>query len=111
MNIFIGVDGGGTKTEAAAIDPSGNVLSRYTGSSTNPYVVGFDQAMAELARVLDCLLAPLPGKELTFCGACLGLAGISSEQEIHKAISSLQAYQHERGILFPASIILKPSWL
>lgn len=105
MDIFIGIDGGGTKTEAAAIDRSGRVLSRYTGSSTNPYVVGFEHAMAELARVLDSLLAQLPDKESAFCGACLGLAGISSEQEIHKVVSFLQTYQNERGNLFPVSII------
>ena len=56
---FIGVDGGGTKTEATAINSAGEVLSRYTGGSTNPYIVTFNKAMEELRTVLDGLLAPL----------------------------------------------------
>lgn len=104
MNIFIGVDGGGTKTEAAAIDSQGNVLSRYTGSSTNPYVVTFDGAMKELARVLDSLLLPLSLVETSCSGACFGMSGISSEGEQEKVISFLRSYQEERGIPFPLTL-------
>lgn len=101
MNIYIGVDGGGTKTEAVAADSAGNVLSRYSGGSTNQYVVTFDGAMKELSRVLDSLLAPLPKTEMICGGACLGMSGISSDNERQRVSAFLQAYQQERGLPFP----------
>ena len=68
MDIFLGVDGGGTKTEAAAIDSHGKVLSRYSGSSTNPYVVTFDGAMQELSNVLNRVVEPI---SLSLSGAAI----------------------------------------
>lgn len=106
VRIYIGVDGGGTKTEAAAIDNQGKVISRYTGSSTNPYVVTFEGAMQELMNVLDQLLAPLSSSISTYAiqGICLGMSGISTIQEKENVISSIRDYQEERGLSFPISI-------
>ncbi|MCT1401928.1 N-acetylglucosamine kinase [Paenibacillus sp. p3-SID867] len=98
MEIFIGVDGGGTKTEATAINSAGEVLSRYTGGSTNPYIVTFNKAMEELRTVLDGLLAPLFDKSLLFTSICLGMSGVSSAEERSQVQSFLHSYLQQRQL-------------
>lgn len=98
MEIFIGVDGGGTKTEATAINSAGEVLSRYTGGSTNPYIVTFNKAMEELRTVLDGLLAPLFDESLLFTSICLGMSGVSSAEERRQVQSFLHSYFQQRQL-------------
>ncbi|OIB03287.1 N-acetylglucosamine kinase [Paenibacillus sp. LC231] len=98
MEIFIGVDGGGTKTEATAINSAGEVLSRYTGGSTNPYIVTFNKAMEELRTVLDGLLAPLFDKSLLLTSICLGMSGVSSAEERSQVQSFLHSYLQQRQL-------------
>ncbi|WP_054957522.1 BadF/BadG/BcrA/BcrD ATPase family protein [Paenibacillus dakarensis] len=106
MELYLGVDGGGTKTEAVAINEQGKPLSRYLGSSTNPYVVTFEGAMQELTNVLDQLTAPLSSSltEFTMKGICLGMSGVSSAQEKEQVISFLHTYQEQRGLSYPITI-------
>ncbi|MGE7828036.1 BadF/BadG/BcrA/BcrD ATPase family protein [Paenibacillus sp. NPDC093718] len=98
MEIFIGVDGGGTKTEATAINSAGEVLSRYTGGSTNPYIVTFNKAMEELRTVLDGLLAPLFDKSLLLTSICLGMSGVSSAEERRQVQSFLHSFFQQRQL-------------
>lgn len=42
--VFISVDGGGTKTEVLMADTNGNVLAVYQGAGSNPYTVGKNKA-------------------------------------------------------------------
>ncbi|SMF69893.1 BadF-type ATPase [Paenibacillus uliginis N3/975] len=106
MDIFLGVDGGGTKTEAAAIDSHGKVLSRYSGSSTNPYVVTFDGAMQELSNVLNRVVEPLSLSlsDVAIKGICLGMSGVSTSEEKDNVISFLRSYQQQHDHSFPISI-------
>lgn len=81
MPFFIGVDGGGTKTEAVCCDQSGNTLFTLTGPSTNPRSLGFPQAVSNLSELLTDLLSR---KELasSYCGGvCVGLAGAAMAEE------------------------------
>lgn len=96
MEIYIGVDGGGTKTDATAIHSSGEVLSRFTGGSTNPYIVTFDKAMAELQNVLDGLLTPLNDESFSLTSICLGMSGISSVDERRRVQLHLLSYFQQR---------------
>ncbi|NMO97938.1 BadF/BadG/BcrA/BcrD ATPase family protein [Paenibacillus lemnae] len=104
MNIYIGMDGGGTKTEMVAVDEHGEVVSRYAGKSTNPYVVTFQGAMEELARVLDELLPPLQVTDLLCKGACFGMSGISSEAEQQQVQDFMREYQQQRNLSFPLTL-------
>ena len=56
MNLLIGVDGGGTKTELILIDEANTVLARHVGPGCNPSQVGPDKARALLAEALAYLL-------------------------------------------------------
>ena len=53
----IGIDGGGTKTEAVLMTSEGEVLSRATASATNPNDVGVDVSVARMKNLIDALLS------------------------------------------------------
>ncbi len=57
MNLMIGVDGGGTKTELILIDGDGRTLAGHVGPGCNPSQIGPDQARSLLAEALETLLA------------------------------------------------------
>lgn len=52
MSLFLGVDGGGTKTEFVAIDAAGNVVARALTGTTYHLQVGLDEAVRRLAEGL-----------------------------------------------------------
>ncbi|OWA35291.1 hypothetical protein B9G55_11590 [Saccharibacillus sp. O16] len=81
MNFYAGIDGGGTKTELAAIDERGAALCQVRGTSTNPHTVGFDKAFMELTSIFKTFLEQpqLIGRKCL--GICLGMSGIDHEDE------------------------------
>ncbi|GAB6927310.1 N-acetylglucosamine kinase [Paenibacillus sp. JCM 10914] len=101
MEIFIGVDGGGTKTEATAIFGNGDILSRYAGGPTNPYIVTLDTALEELHYIVDQIIAPLTNKSYICSSICLGMSGISSVKERLQVQQSLQSYFNTRQLRIP----------
>lgn len=54
---YIGIDGGGTKTEAVAFDESGRILARHLTGACNPSVLGFDASAERVAECIDALMA------------------------------------------------------
>ncbi|MFF2157770.1 N-acetylglucosamine kinase [Paenibacillus chitinolyticus] len=79
MDYVIGLDGGGTKTEALAIDLSGAELGTWTGGPGNPHAVTFATASAELGRLLTTVKDALPGRRCL--AVCAGLAGVDTAEE------------------------------
>ena len=72
VNLSIGVDGGGTKTELILCDASGNVLARHSAPGCNPSHTGPEQARATLNSALAALTSGQAGN----IGRCaLYLAG------------------------------------
>lgn len=57
---YLGIDGGGTKTEFALADASGNVLRKIKLGSSNPVDIGFDKS----AAVMDEGIRRLTGEYL-----------------------------------------------
>lgn len=74
--MFLGVDGGGTKTAFALVDRHGSVLARHEESSAYHLEVGMDGACAVLARG---------------CAALFAMAGVTPDQVDH-AFFGLPAY-------------------
>ncbi|WP_439019594.1 BadF/BadG/BcrA/BcrD ATPase family protein [Bacillus thuringiensis] len=73
MKYMIGVDGGGTKTEAIAFDTDGNELVRATSGFGN-ILIDFEEALFHIMEAIDqCQKGLLNG----YCVyICLGLAGV-----------------------------------
>ena len=73
MSVFLGIDGGGTKTDFLLIDESGRVLaSRRDGSAYYPEI-GLDALKAMLVQGMRATMAAasVAAKDVTF--ACIGL--------------------------------------
>jgi N-acetylglucosamine kinase-like BadF-type ATPase len=80
--MFLGVDGGGTKTAFALVDSQGKVLARHAESSAYYLEVGMDGAAAMLERG---------------CGALFAAAGVTAS-DIDFAFFGLPAYGEDRVI-------------
>jgi N-acetylglucosamine kinase-like BadF-type ATPase len=89
-DLLIGVDGGGTKTQAVVADLQGNVLARGLGGPSNPKRVGFEKACEAIAGSVDGALGPVLSNKTTVrplwqsgrvAAACFGLSGIDSPED------------------------------
>lgn len=93
MEYVLGFDGGGTKTELAAVNLQGGELLTLRGGASNQTAVTFGAAMARLARLLD----EVPLDPLRCRGICLGLAGIYTEEEQRRVQDYLLDYFRSSG--------------
>lgn len=94
--LYVGVDGGGTKTNGVLVDAAGKVLAQLRGASTNLHAVGRDVARARLCTLVDDLLAQAgaAGRDLAAIG--LGMSGVGRPEEQ----AQVRGWMQER---FPAS--------
>jgi len=72
----IGVDGGGTKTEAVVMDEAHRVRGRGVGPSSNYHDVGSEAAEAALHEAIDQALADARVSPEAVAGICLCMAGV-----------------------------------
>jgi N-acetylglucosamine kinase-like BadF-type ATPase len=90
MSYFLGVDGGGTKTEAVLIDMENNEIARVTAGPSNFHAVGAEVAEASLRAAIGGILsaARLEAAGVTALG--LGMAGAARprDQETIRAMLS-----------------------
>ena len=89
MSLYLGFDGGGTKTECVAVDASGREIARGLAGPSNPLRVSFESATAALiasaAEALD--RAHLPKEQVR--AVCAGLAGAGRPNVARTMASSL----------------------
>ncbi|MCZ6514919.1 MAG: hypothetical protein O6850_03530, partial [Acidobacteria bacterium] len=88
MNLYLGIEGGGTRTVAAVSDESGHILGRGEAGPANPVKVGLPQAKRALLLAARAALRTSLGTSLgtsldtsktrrrPLAAVCLGLAGI-----------------------------------
>ncbi len=92
MKLYLGIDGGGTKTTAAVSDENGRILLKKTGKTINFFSVGMDRARENL----DALLCAVCGElgetqfEAAFIG-CSALDGEADNETVQKLCSSVNA--------------------
>jgi glucosamine kinase len=88
--IYVGVDGGGTKTAAVVVDRSMNVLGRGTGGPSNHLRVGLEEAAHEIERAVGEAVREsgrsMEDVEYAFCG----IAGADHPAHRAKVIGSLR---------------------
>ncbi|MET1179461.1 BadF/BadG/BcrA/BcrD ATPase family protein [Peribacillus simplex] len=87
MNYIIGVDGGGTKTEAMAYDLKGNKISVGKAGYGN-LLIDEKQAIANIIQAIEQCITPIDNGSCHYI--CLGLAGyggVENPQGIKRALS------------------------
>ncbi len=81
---YLGIDGGGTKTEFVLTDREGNVLNRYLLGSGNPVDIGIERTLDVLNTGIMNVCANIPFRKIS---AFVGLAGGTTgdyKQQIHE---------------------------
>ena len=74
QDLYLGIDGGGTKTEFAVVTSEGYVLKRIIMGRCNPNDIGLQRTLELLTRGIDEVLLDCPSIKAAF----LGIAGASS---------------------------------
>ncbi|MBO5838029.1 MAG: XRE family transcriptional regulator, partial [Oscillospiraceae bacterium] len=84
--LYLGIDGGGTKTEFTVVTADGFVHKRVITTGCNPNDIGFHPMWELLSQNIEALLVELPSIKAAFCG----IAGITTGNNTAKLQSSLQ---------------------
>ena len=89
--MFLGVDGGGTKTAYAVIDADGGIRARHVGPSVSHLAEGFERARQLLAQGIAAALASaaLRIEDLTF--AFIGLPAYGEDSAAAATLDALPA--------------------
>ncbi|MCL6625905.1 N-acetylglucosamine kinase [Alicyclobacillus shizuokensis] len=93
MAIFVGVDGGGSKTEVMAVDTDTSVVATAVGAGCNPQGVGLEtsvevitQLIAEVLRKLQPHKESLPQPD----SVSLALAGVDRPHQAERIRAAMQ---------------------
>ena len=74
MKCFLGLDGGGTKTECVVLNEAGSIVARGRGKASNPTRIGIPAALAALQQTYIGALSSTR-LSLEVAALCAGLAG------------------------------------
>lgn len=82
MTLFLGVDGGGTKTEFVCIDGEGQVVARALTGTTYHLQVGFDEAVARIGQGVEAVCSQLAVSPADLDYVFLGLPAYGEDPAI-----------------------------
>lgn len=74
--LFLGVDGGGTKTQIAIMNGAGEVVCEGIAGPSNPLRVGVEIAVANITQAIDSACDSAGATRGDIVSATLGLAGV-----------------------------------
>lgn len=80
--LALGVDGGGTKTEATLVDLAGNVLGRGIAGTSNYQKVGFIAAATEIKLAIEYALHEAQAMPGEVGAIALGMAGVDRAEDV-----------------------------
>jgi N-acetylglucosamine kinase-like BadF-type ATPase len=79
-SLFLGIDGGGTKTEAVITNHLGKVIGRGQAPGSNPHNLDFSSVTAHITQAISTTGIKIE----QFQGACLGIAGLDNSAQINQ---------------------------
>ena len=80
MRVFVGVDGGGSKTTAAVCNESGQVLGRAFSGPSNYNTLGIEVAAERVLSAISAVVRQA-GDDVEIAGLCLALAGVARPED------------------------------
>ncbi|MBM4087273.1 MAG: ATPase [Planctomycetes bacterium] len=81
MTYVVGIDGGGTKTEAAVADVTGRILGAGAAGPSNHLSVGLEAAVGSVKEAVRAVTAAAGLSEVVCEVLCAGLAGVGRESD------------------------------
>ena len=91
MRIFLGFDGGGTKTECVAIDEEARVVGTGKAGASNPTRIGFESAGKAVEATADMALGEAGAPRSDVVSICAGLAGTGQPENRQRMETLLSA--------------------
>ncbi len=88
IRYFLGIDGGGTKTDFALANDDGNLLRRLQLGATNPNDVGFEKAFSVLREGILTLLEGIDPAEVSVFAGLAGCSSFENKPKIEQYLSS-----------------------
>lgn len=83
--LFLGVDGGGTKTNIALMNEARDIIAEGSGGPSNPLRVGVETAVANIEKAIDAACDSAGVSRGDIVAATLGLAGVR-RQDIRERV-------------------------
>lgn len=115
---FIGIDGGGSRTRALAVDAQARPLKSHTVSGCNPHNLGFLVAGDRINEAVSYFLDSLNSKGTRVQSVFCGIAGIRNTEEQTELAKSLSRFQwasdgilqidHDLSIAYEAALGNEP---
>lgn len=104
-SLYVGIDGGGTKTEVVAVDRTGAEIARQRTGTSNAAVIGHDAAAATLSTALadiahQCAVDP------PFAAAWFGLSGSDRPEDHRRLLPTLAPLATSITITNDAELVL-----
>jgi N-acetylglucosamine kinase-like BadF-type ATPase len=96
--LYLGVDGGGTKTSIALMSEAAEVVAEGRGGPSNPLRVGIETAAANIARAVDSACDSHGISRGDIVAATLGLAGARREDIKERIRDSFKSRYRVRKI-------------
>src|SRR5580700_652645 len=87
---FLGLDGGGTKTDCVLVDASGKTLARSTAGPSNPIRAGYAKAWFTLSDAADVVLEHHHIKAGNIRGIYAGIGGAGREAVARRLATFLE---------------------
>src|SRR6201987_6113799 len=95
---FLGLDGGGTKTDCVLVDASGKTLARSTAGPSNPIRAGYAKAWFTLSDAADVVLEHHHIKAQDICGIDAGIGGAGREVVARRIATFLESAFPEAAV-------------
>lgn len=86
-NIYLGVDGGGTKTEAVLIDEEGGIIDRGQAGGSNPGIIGYGKSVDNVYLSVKNI-----AKDVEIACACFAIAGVNTKEDEKKFAKAIHAH-------------------
>ena len=96
MTLFLGVDGGGTKTEFVCIDDTGRVVARALTGTTYHLQVGLDEAITRLGQGIAAVCGQLSVSPADLRHAFFGLPAFGEDADVDPLLDAACGHQHEQ---------------
>lgn len=96
--LFVGVDGGGSKTVALVADAGGRVLGRGESGTSNHHVVGWRAAFAAVANAVEQAWQSAGGGASGAEVMALGMAGADTPEDHDKVLAWLRRQRRARQV-------------
>jgi glucosamine kinase len=89
MELFLGIDGGGTRTRAIVVDAAGQVLGRGESRVGNIHHATLEMVGTHLAEAMDGALRPSRQPRSAIRSVFMGMAGTTGEEtrEVYRGLA------------------------